>query len=94
MTRLAADRAAILTFIEVLEAGFEAVVGERGLKLSGGERQRIAIRPSILMPDRDSVRRALYHFADPHWVRPHSLFGGRPTRGIPYTAVLPYLCMQ
>lgn len=49
MTRLrrAAERAAILAFIDGLEDGFETVVGERGLKLSGGERQRISIARAL-----------------------------------------------
>jgi len=58
--RRAAERAAILTFIDGLEEGFETTVGERGLKLSGGERQRVAIAralyadPKILFLDEAS----------------------------------------
>jgi ATP-binding cassette subfamily B multidrug efflux pump len=51
--RDAAMRAHALEFIETLEdwhgrRGFEAHVGERGVKLSGGQRQRIAIARVIL----------------------------------------------
>ncbi len=49
----AAERAHALEFIEQLEdwqgrRGFDAHVGERGVKLSGGQRQRIAIARVIL----------------------------------------------
>jgi ATP-binding cassette subfamily B protein len=53
----AARMAQIEPFIKRLPDGFEAMVGERGLKLSGGEKQRVAIartllkNPPILMLD-------------------------------------------
>jgi ATP-binding cassette, subfamily B, heavy metal transporter len=44
----AAQAAHIHAFIESLPDGYEATVGERGLKLSGGEKQRVAIARAIL----------------------------------------------
>ena len=46
--RQAAELAQISGFIEHLPGGYEAMVGERGLKLSGGEKQRVAIARTIL----------------------------------------------
>jgi len=44
----AAKAAHIHDFISGLPDGYEAMVGERGLKLSGGEKQRVAIARAIL----------------------------------------------
>ncbi len=44
----AARLAQIDDFIRVAPGGYEAQVGERGLKLSGGEKQRVAIARTIL----------------------------------------------
>ena len=44
----AARRARAHAFIERLPAGYDTLVGERGVKLSGGERQRVAIARAIL----------------------------------------------
>ncbi|MEM8688794.1 MAG: ABC transporter ATP-binding protein/permease [Pseudomonadota bacterium] len=44
----AAKLAQIHDFIQTLPAGYDAMVGERGLKLSGGEKQRVAIARTIL----------------------------------------------
>ena len=44
----AARMAQIHDFIETLPEGYDAMVGERGLKLSGGEKQRVAIARTIL----------------------------------------------
>lgn len=46
---IAAARAACIhDFIESLPDGYNAMVGERGLKLSGGEKQRVAIARTVL----------------------------------------------
>ncbi len=46
--REAARSAQIDRFIESLPGGYDAQVGERGLKLSGGEKQRVAIARTML----------------------------------------------
>lgn len=44
----AARLAQIHDFVQSLPKGYEALVGERGLKLSGGEKQRVSIARTIL----------------------------------------------
>ena len=46
----AAELAQLHAYIERLPAGYETLVGERGLSLSGGQRQRLSISRSVL-PD-------------------------------------------
>lgn len=45
--RLAAQQAQISKFIESGSGGYEAMVGERGVRLSGGQRQRIGIARAL-----------------------------------------------
>ncbi|WP_092780443.1 ABCB family ABC transporter ATP-binding protein/permease [Rhodospira trueperi] len=44
----AAKLASLHDFVRMLPAGYDTMVGERGLKLSGGEKQRVAIARTIL----------------------------------------------
>jgi ATP-binding cassette subfamily B protein len=44
----AAASAHIHSFISATPAGYQTMVGERGLKLSGGEKQRVAIARTLL----------------------------------------------
>lgn len=48
MIEEAARGAAIDRFIAIVPDGYQAMVGERGLKLSGGEKQRVAIARTLL----------------------------------------------
>jgi subfamily B ATP-binding cassette protein MsbA len=50
--RAAAEVANALEFIERLSAGFDTVVGERGVTLSAGQRQRLTIARAILRDPR------------------------------------------
>lgn len=45
---MAAKLASIDGFIDTVPGGYDAMVGERGLKLSGGEKQRVAIARTLL----------------------------------------------
>ena len=45
--RLAARQAQIADFIESRQGGYQANVGERGIRLSGGQRQRIGIARAL-----------------------------------------------
>ena len=66
--REAARLAQIDRFIQSLPRGYDAQVGERGLKLSGGEKQRVAIARTILKGPRilvlDEATSALDSFTE------------------------------
>jgi len=53
----AAEQAHIADFIETLDAGYQTMVGDRGIRLSGGQRQRLFIarelfrKPNLLILD-------------------------------------------
>jgi len=47
--KMAARRAHALDFINLLEDGFDTVIGDQGVKLSGGQRQRLGIARALLM---------------------------------------------
>jgi ABC-type multidrug transport system fused ATPase/permease subunit len=47
--KMAARRAHALDFINLLENGFDTVIGDQGVKLSGGQRQRLGIARALLM---------------------------------------------
>jgi ABC-type multidrug transport system fused ATPase/permease subunit len=47
--KTAARRAHALDFVNLLEDGFDTVIGDQGVKLSGGQRQRLGIARALLM---------------------------------------------
>ena len=47
--KMAARRAHALDFINLLQDGFNTVIGDQGVKLSGGQRQRLGVARALLM---------------------------------------------
>jgi ATP-binding cassette, subfamily B, bacterial len=47
LVRTVGDAACVDEFVQRLPAGYETIVGERGMKLSGGQRQRVAIAQAM-----------------------------------------------
>jgi ABC-type multidrug transport system fused ATPase/permease subunit len=50
--RVAADSARLGTYIDSLPAGYDTLLGERGVKMSGGQRQRLALARVLLRQPR------------------------------------------
>jgi ATP-binding cassette subfamily B protein len=61
----AAKQAHAHEFISKLPAGYNTVVGERGMKLSGGQRQRIAIARALLKDTRVFIFDEISSVLDP-----------------------------
>ena len=77
----AARLAQIDDFIRIAPGGYEAQVGERGLKLSGGEKQRVAIARTILKAPPILVLDEATSALDTHTEREIQLALDRVSRG-------------